>query len=34
MTAIQRNGISGLALKVAAIAFAAIMFGWAPVAGL
>jgi hypothetical protein len=30
MTAIQRNGLSGLALKVAAIALAALMFGCAP----
>ena len=30
MIAIHRNGLSGLALKVAVIAFAAIMFGCAP----
>jgi hypothetical protein len=30
MTAIQRNGLSGLALKIAAIAFAAILFGVMP----
>jgi hypothetical protein len=28
MSAIQRNGLSGLALKIAAIAFAAIMSGF------
>ncbi len=30
MPAIARNGISGLALRIAAIAVAAIMFGCAP----
>ncbi len=33
MTAIQRNGLSGLALKVAAIIAAAIVFGSAPKVG-
>lgn len=31
MTVIQRNGFSGLVLRIATIAFAAIMFGCAPV---
>jgi hypothetical protein len=30
MTAIERNGLSGLALRAALIAFAAVMFGCAP----
>ena len=30
MTGIERNGLSGLALRVALIAFAAVMFGCAP----
>ena len=30
MTAIERNGMSGLALRVTLIALAAVMFGCAP----
>jgi len=30
MTRIERNGLSGLALRVALIALAAVMFGCAP----